>query len=63
MDRSKNQILAEVPDTVQYMDVVCLNSTFPFAAVYAPWDQVKGFLNGVVSAKDLKSTISVRDIP
>jgi hypothetical protein len=65
INRSQSQILAEVPDTVQDFDVVCLNNTAAFAAVYAPWDKVKTFLTttDVVTAKDLKSSISVRGIP
>jgi hypothetical protein len=65
ISRSQHQILAEVPDTVLDFDVVCLNNTLPFAAVYAPWNMVKTFLTttDVVSARELKSNISVRGIP
>lgn len=65
IDQYKNQILAEVPDTVQAMDLVCLNNTAAFAKVSAPWEKVKTFLttNDVVSAEELKSTISVQTIP
>ncbi len=65
IDPYKNQILAEVPDTVQAMDLVCLNNTAAFAKVSAPWEKVKTFLTttDVVSAEELKSTISVQPIP
>jgi hypothetical protein len=65
VSHSQNQILAEVPETVQDFDVVCLNNTRPFAAVYAPWNVVKTFLTttNIISAKELKSNISVRSIP
>jgi hypothetical protein len=63
IDAYKNQILAEIPDTVQTMDLVCLNNTAAFSKVSAPWEKVKGFLIGVVSAEELKPTISVQSIP
>jgi hypothetical protein len=63
IDQHKNEILAEIPETVQAMDLVCLNNTVAFSKVSAPWEKVKGFLIGVVSAEDLKSTISVQGIP
>jgi S-adenosylmethionine:tRNA-ribosyltransferase-isomerase (queuine synthetase) len=63
MDSYKHQILAEIPDTVQAMDLVCLNNTAAFSKVSAPWEKVKGFLIDVVSAEDLKSSISVQSIP
>jgi hypothetical protein len=65
INQHKNQILAEVPDTVQAMDLVCLNNTAAFAKVSAPWEKVKTFLTttDVISAKELKSTISVQTIP
>src|SRR5512139_2340342 len=43
---SKNEILADMPDTVQLMNVVCYNNNSPFAVEEAPWETVKGFLNG-----------------
>jgi hypothetical protein len=65
ISRSQYQILAEVPETVLDFDVVCLNNNRPFAAVYAPWNMVKTFLTttDIVTAKELKSNISVRNIP
>ena len=65
INQSGGQILAEVPDTIQEMDVVCLNNTVAFAAVYVPWEKVKVFLttNGVISPEELKNNISVRNIP
>jgi hypothetical protein len=65
INQHKNQILAEIPDTVQAMDLVCLNNTAAFAKVSAPWEKVKTFLTttDVISAEELKSTISVQTIP
>jgi hypothetical protein len=65
INQYKNQILAEIPDTVQAMDLVCLNNTAAFAKVSAPWEKIKTFLTttDVVSAQELKSTISVQGIP
>jgi hypothetical protein len=64
INQHKNQILAEIPDTVQEMDLVCLNNTAAFSKVSAPWEKVKTFLTtDVVSAEELKSTISVQGIP
>ncbi len=65
IDQHKNEILAEIPDTIQAMDLVCLNNTAAFAKVSAPWEKVRTFLTttDVVSAEELKSTISVQTIP
>ena len=62
---SKNEILADMPDTVQLMNVVCYNNNSPFAVEEAPWETVKGFLNGDpnVSAADLSSSVTSRKIP
>ena len=63
IDGYQNHILPEIPETVQTMDLVCLNNTAAFSKVSAPWEKVKGFLIGVVSAEDLKSSVSVQGIP
>jgi hypothetical protein len=53
---SQAQILAEVPATVQYLDLVCFDHQRPFYAMYVPWQKVKDFLNQ--PAPDVNSLIS-----
>jgi hypothetical protein len=60
MSRSRDQVLAEVPGTAKYLDVVCHDHNFPFMAMYAPWDTVKSFLLGQISAADLSSSVVKR---
>jgi hypothetical protein len=63
MFQSKDQVLAEVPSTVRTLDVVCFDHKFAFATVYVPWEKVRGFLQGVVSAAELNSSISPQVMP
>ena len=58
MSQAKDQILADVPSTVQNLDVVCYDHNFAFSVVIAPWDKVREFLNGTISAADLSASIS-----
>ncbi len=58
----RDQVLAEVPGNVKFLDVVCHDHTFAFMAGYAPWDVVKGFLLGQYQASDLSSQITWRKI-
>ena len=58
MSQARDQILADVPATVQNLDVVCYDHNLAFAVVIAPWDKVKEFLNGVISAADLSTSVS-----
>jgi hypothetical protein len=60
MAQSRDQILAVVPGTVKYLDVVCHDHKFAFMAMYAPWDTVKSFLLGQISAADLSSSVVKR---
>jgi len=60
MSKSRDQIIAEVPGTVKYLDVVCHDHKFAFAAMYAPWDTVKSFLLGQIQASDLSSSVIKR---
>jgi hypothetical protein len=61
---SQAQILAEVPATVQYLDVVCYDRQMPFYAIYAPWQQVKDFLSlPAPDVNNLIGSISGRSMP
>ena len=60
ISRARDQILAEVPPDVKYMDVVCYDHKFAFATMYAPWDTVKSFLLEQISASELSSQITKR---
>jgi hypothetical protein len=59
MSLAKDQILADVPPTVQNMDVVCYNNNLAFAVMIVPWQKVKDFLNNPhASAADLSAAVS-----
>jgi hypothetical protein len=58
MSLARDQILADVPGSVQNFDVVCYNNNLAFAVMIAPWDKVRGFLNGDVTAEQLSASVS-----
>ena len=60
MSRARDQIIAEVPGSVKYLDVVCHDHKLAFMAMYIPWDTVKSFLLGQISASDLSSAVTKR---
>jgi|WetSurMetagenome_2_1015567.scaffolds.fasta_scaffold399978_2 hypothetical protein len=67
MAASQAQILADVPTSVQYLDVVCLDHNIAFYAMYAPWDKVKNFLSDpapdATDVTDLISNITRKSMP
>jgi hypothetical protein len=62
MARSQDQILAAVPENIEYLDVVFFDHNRAFYAMYAPWDTVKKFLTGGASTADLKASITPKDM-
>jgi hypothetical protein len=59
ISQARDQILADVPQTVQNLDVVCYNNNYAFAVIMAPWQTVKDFLNNPqANAADLSSSVS-----
>jgi len=60
---SRDQILVDVPPTIQNLDVVCYNNTVPFSVVEAPWKTVKEFLIGEATAQQLSDSVTPRKIP
>jgi hypothetical protein len=58
--QTRDQVLAAIPSNVKFLDVVCRDHTIAFMAGYAPWETVKGFLIGQLSASELSSQVTWR---